>query len=153
MSGEKGLLGTDQSRESTSNFSYRPYENTLNMRVNHLTDWNTTYNPVVFGQRTIIELGFGEHISYSNNNLISVTKLTTTMPQTDSLQLFWGRYNYSPTPAIVYGFQIFHLGSLILNFIPCYRKSDNEPGMYDTVNNVFYTNAGTGTFIIGNDVN
>lgn len=44
-------------------------------------------------------------------------------------------------------------GDLILgNFIPCYRKSDNEPGMYDTVTKQFFTNAGTGTFIVGNDV-
>lgn len=26
------------------------------------------------------------------------------------------------------------------NFVPCYRKSDNEPGFYDTVNGTFYPN-------------
>lgn len=40
----------------------------------------------------------------------------------------------------------------ILNLIPCYRKSDSEPGMYDTVSGTFYTNSGTGTFLVGNDV-
>lgn len=35
---------------------------------------------------------------------------------------------------------------MVRNFIPCYRKLDNEPGMYDTVNNVFYTNIGEGEF-------
>lgn len=39
------------------------------------------------------------------------------------------------------------------HFIPCYRKSDNKPGMYDIENNVFYTNDGTGEFIVGPDVN
>lgn len=38
------------------------------------------------------------------------------------------------------------------DFIPCYRKSDSEPGMYDTVTKQFFTNQGTGTFIVGNDV-
>lgn len=38
------------------------------------------------------------------------------------------------------------------DFIPCYRKSDSKPGMYDLVNNVFYTNQGTGEFDIGGDV-
>ena len=42
--------------------------------------------------------------------------------------------------------------NILYNFIPCYRRSDDEPGMYDTVNGVFYTNAGTGTFVVGNDV-
>ena len=31
---------------------------------------------------------------------------------------------------------------------PCYRKADNKPGMYDTVNGIFYTNEGTSEFII-----
>ena len=34
------------------------------------------------------------------------------------------------------------------NFIPCVRKSDSKPGMYDTVSKTFYTNAGTGEFIV-----
>ncbi len=40
-----------------------------------------------------------------------------------------------------------------INLIPCYRIADNEIGMYDLVSNTFYTNAGTGTFIKGPDVN
>lgn len=39
------------------------------------------------------------------------------------------------------------------HYIPCYRKSDNVIGMYDTVNNQFYTNVGTGTFLKGADIN
>ena len=39
------------------------------------------------------------------------------------------------------------------NLIPCYRISDNKPGMYDTVTNTFYTNSGTGEFITGPAVN
>ena len=34
-------------------------------------------------------------------------------------------------------------------FYPARRNSDSVLGMYDTANNVFYTNAGTGTFIAG----
>lgn len=41
----------------------------------------------------------------------------------------------------------------IRNFIPCYRKSDNVIGMYDLITKTFYENAGTGTFIKGNDIN
>lgn len=43
-------------------------------------------------------------------------------------------------------------GELVRDFIPCYRKSDNEIGLYDIVNNQFYTNQGSGTFIKGADV-
>lgn len=37
-------------------------------------------------------------------------------------------------------------------FLPCYRNSDNKPGLYDTVNDVFYTNQGTGEFLIGDPI-
>lgn len=48
--------------------------------------------------------------------------------------------------------KIYDNGTLVRDMIPCYRKSDNEIGMYDIVNNVFYTNQGTGTFSKGNDI-
>lgn len=41
----------------------------------------------------------------------------------------------------------------VFDMIPCYRKSDGEIGMYDLVSNTFFTNAGTGTFTKGADVN
>lgn len=39
------------------------------------------------------------------------------------------------------------------NLIPCYRKQDSKPGMYDLVSGEFFTNAGTGEFLVGPDVN
>lgn len=44
-------------------------------------------------------------------------------------------------------------GILSRDFVPCYRKSDNVAGMYDLINDVFYVNAGTGTFSVGPNVN
>ena len=38
---------------------------------------------------------------------------------------------------------------LIRNYIPALRDSDNVAGLYDTVNNVFYDNDGTGSFTTG----
>lgn len=49
----------------------------------------------------------------------------------------------------IYSFIIRENGSEIRNMIPCYRKSDREVGMYDVINGIFYTNAGTGTFTYG----
>lgn len=40
----------------------------------------------------------------------------------------------------------------VSNFIPCYRKSDDEIGMYNVINSKFYSNEGTGEFIKGSDV-
>ena len=39
-------------------------------------------------------------------------------------------------------------GDVVLELLPCVRKSDSKPGMYDTVSKTFYTNAGSGEFIV-----
>ena len=49
----------------------------------------------------------------------------------------------------IYTFKISIGSNLVRNFIPAIRTSDSVAGMYDTVNSVFYTNAGTGTFATG----
>jgi len=52
----------------------------------------------------------------------------------------------------LYGFKLFNNDILVRNMVPCYRKSDNVKGMYDLIENKFYTNAGTGTFEAGNNI-
>ena len=48
--------------------------------------------------------------------------------------------------AKLYSCKIWDNDVLIRDFVPCYRKSDNVIWLYDMVNDVFYTNAGTGSF-------
>ena len=52
----------------------------------------------------------------------------------------------------LYGLQMWHYGNLTRNLIPCYRKSDNVIGLFDTVGMTFYTNIGTGSFGKGTNV-
>lgn len=40
-------------------------------------------------------------------------------------------------------------GVTVRHLIPVVRNADDKPGMYDLVNDVFYTNAGTGEFTYG----
>lgn len=68
-----------------------------------------------------------------------------------SLTLF-GTTNQNKSYSKIFKTSIYGNGVIIRNFVPCYRKSDNEIGLYDLVNGVFYTNQGTGTFTKGNDV-
>lgn len=52
----------------------------------------------------------------------------------------------------VYGLKFWESGVLTHNFIPAKRNSDGVIGMYDTVSNTFFTNAGTGTFTAGAEI-
>lgn len=60
-----------------------------------------------------------------------------------------GTFNEPSDNLSVYYCKIYDNGTLIRNFIPAKRNSDNVLGLYDIVNSKFYTNAGTGTFIAG----
>ena len=111
--------------------------------------------------------GDGRHI-YSNtenkfylDNTLIKTLSTSSFTSTINLyvfalnELFIGstKIETRNCTAKLYELKIYDDNILIRDFVPCYRKSDNEIGMYDLVNNVFYTNAGTGVFLMGTEVN
>lgn len=52
----------------------------------------------------------------------------------------------------LYGLKIYdkdNNNQLVRNFVPCYRNSDKEIGLYDLISNTFFTNEGTGDFTYG----
>lgn len=55
--------------------------------------------------------------------------------------------NYKPALARYYSSKWWDGDTLVRDFVPCYRKSDGTAGMYDTVTDTFFTNAGTGEFV------
>lgn len=52
-------------------------------------------------------------------------------------------------PSRVYYYTLYKNGNMMFNGIPARRNSDNVVGMYDTVTQTFFTNAGTGSFTAG----
>lgn len=59
---------------------------------------------------------------------------------------------YSNASMKLYYCKVWNGNTLIRDLVPCYRVSDNEVGLYDLANDVFYTNEGTGTFSYGSVV-
>ena len=54
--------------------------------------------------------------------------------------MFYGNFYYA---------KFWDNGALVRDFVPCVRKSDNKPGLYDRANGVFYANNGSGEFGVG----
>ena len=50
-------------------------------------------------------------------------------------------------------FRCWRGGTLLRDMVPCRRKADNKPGMYDLVSGTFFTSAGSEDFTAGPDVN
>jgi hypothetical protein len=95
----------------------------------------------------------------NNNVLVNVTNITkSTRSETPSCILFgyYGNPNtgggpYKLRSMKIYSSQFYDNDTLVRDFVPVRRLADNVLGMLDKVNNVFYTNAGTGTFIAGSE--
>lgn len=83
------------------------------------TDWSTSYNG------TNVKLGLFK-LGDTNNT--------------------WSPY--TGQSGKLYSCKILNNNNLIRNFVPC-KNTSGTLGLYDAVNNVFYTNAGTGTFTAG----
>lgn len=119
---------------------------------NNSVVYNTTPDTNI---HTVIYNDANNYVFLDNQNLGSVSDLANSL--INPIALF-ARKSTNPegfAKVRIYYCKITNKDTNILqrNYIPCYRKSDNVIGLYDLVNNVFYTNAGTGTFTYGNIVN
>lgn len=98
-----------------------------------------------------------QHIFTSNSNGVFLdgvsVKAFNSFKSTSTIYLF--NLNLSSTGdyrgrAKVWSYTHKRNGELICELIPCYRIADNVTGMYDTVSKTFFTNKGTGEFLISN---
>lgn len=87
---------------------------------------------------------------------LQITLSTRTSMTSNALYLFClngnGTVGYYAHFALEY-LQITQGDSVIHDYVPCYRKADNVAGLYDLVTGTFFTNAGSGTFAVGNNSN
>lgn len=93
---------------------------------------------------------YNKNIAYVDNTSISCATAFFSNTQY-SLYLFnmndGGKVDDRPAPGQLYGCKIYDDGTLVRNYLPAQRLSDNAIGLYDTVNEVF--NQGVGSFIAG----
>ena len=91
------------------------------------------------GEYTSVSVGT-DTLQPSSNNILILARNDNTLPTS----------NFATGK--LYRFKWYESDVLTLDLVPCFRNSDNEIGMYDVINNIFYTNSGTGTFTKGNDI-
>ena len=97
----------------------------------------------VVGKKFTVEYGNG---SIKINNDKKVDLPTNSFTDTKSIHLFVRNGGSGNISGRIYSFKIYNGNLLIRDFVPAVRNSDNVVGLYDEVNDVFYTNSGTGTF-------
>ena len=117
-------------------------------------NWRITYNKSIPSWAEEYELG-NNYIKDLSTWTTLVTGTASNKSRSDYIPIFWryqSDWSYVLSSLKLYYFQIIDNWTLVRDFVPCYRKSDNVIWLYDLVNNQFYTNSWTWTFSKGNDV-
>ena len=119
-------------------------------------DYGTQYTSI-----DIISAGT-RYTADKNKNVFTYSGSTQTWTQTAetfsntlTMRLFARDYSSSPgyLKGKIYNLKIYNNTVLIRNFVPAKLNSDGSLGLFDTVSKEFYTNAGTGTFVAGAEIN
>ena len=86
------------------------------------------------------------------NGQSSTGSYTTTNVPTTTMYMFLDRANRTTTFSTfkLYYCIIYEGGIKIRHFVPCIRKSDSMPGLYDLVNKLFYYNGSASNWLTGN---
>lgn len=123
-------------------------------------DYNTTQQSDVYtiSANTIYKIYANKNLFYVNDSLVD-TRTSWTF-QSAYTMLLLASNNGGDSTGIgncfngkLYYCKIWDNWTLVRDFVPCYRKSDNVIWLYDLVNKQFYTNSGTWTFTKWPDVN
>ena len=108
------------------------------------------YSPTI-GKQYTLSFNDKNHNFLANNSVVTTglvnTNATTPIIINARDTGTFGQWKY-------YYFRIINnaTNEVIMDLIPCYRKSDRLAGMYDSISGKFFTNIGTGEFIVGGDV-
>jgi hypothetical protein len=138
-------------------FDYENYYNgQLHISWGAINGWST-YN--YYGDYNAHTYDWNKNVFTIDNGVFSAETTYTSFQCTDNLGLFVHIYNGEPcgdvTPWLegyersflhgrLYSCQIYDNGTLIRDLVPCTRDSDSKVGVYDIVNDVFYSSAYSG---------
>lgn len=147
----KTLIGTQDSQYSDSTlYSINIYQSELFVANSHsVWSWNATV-----GANYEIDISAnGANGSVLVNGTTFSFDIKGNIDKKDNILIFCGEVAGTPNlsqavSARLYFCKIYDNGTLVRNLIPA-KNTSGTLGLYDAVNNVFYTNAGTGTFTAG----
>lgn len=144
-----GLFGSRQSQTSASARSHNLFVHNKEIRIDYT--WDSGFNNFDFILNEDITCVINEDGSVMFNNTLFEQRRKRT---SCSYTIYLFNFNNAGTPYTKGTPQRLYYCKIADEryFIPCYRKVDKVVGMYDVIEGIFYTNAGTGTFTVGRNI-
>ena len=112
--------------------------------------YNTFMGSPAVGQKLQISQNKNQITLIIDDNTPLTATLTANTFTAPRNMILFGINRATPLKGLLklYSCQIYDNGTLIRDYVPC-KNPSGELGLYDLVNQQFYSNAGTGTFIAG----
>ncbi len=133
-----------------NNYGFALGSSAINGRVRAF--YNSVWNGTTFlSVNTRYKLYFDKEKLYLNDNLIH-TFSSSTFTNSYTMPFFAQYYNnlnpinYASSGTRIYYIQIYDNDDLVRYLVPALNKNTNIVGMYDMVNDIFYTNPGNSSF-------
>ena len=154
-SGTEWVVGS-RYNSSSKQFSFGVSKATNRFISAYGSTYDITTGPAFDTERHILD--FNKNNVYLDGENIFTYSAETFSAANVSPSLFAlhseGNSSYYYSSCCIYSAKIYDDGTLVANLIPCIRKSDENPGMYDVLNNIFYSSTNTGsTGLISKEIN
>lgn len=142
-----GVFG---SRIAYQNTAFDLFANGQNSSKYFQDDYGSNVNAPMASTLGIYEIDKNKNVTNINGNIYTFP--SSTFQSNYNMYILGintaGSTNNQLGSLKIYSCQIYDNDTLIRDFVPC-KTIDGVIGLYDVVNSVFYTNAGTGSFIAG----
>lgn len=130
------------------NKRYELNDATFNFGTSWNSQWNHNVTPPESGTLEIIggKLYLDGVLKLDKSDQIFTLNSTLTLFTSRNDDTRQNKFN-------LISFKVWQASDLIGDFVPCYRKSDHKPGLYDLVSSQFFVNQGDVEFIVGQNIN
>lgn len=150
------FLGYRNSGISNNSTDYKDYNILINKNTKYRVFINSGLypSPLLKPSSNLIlrEMYKSVNVNGINYSVPIINENFNTFKTLDVFGGYASQYNFSLTSAKIYSLKIYSGDILQRDFIPCYKVSTNEVGLYDIVSQRFFTNKGEGVFTKGNNV-
>lgn len=152
-----GILASDNQDQDSLQFQLQRNNQTVNMLITIARQYHGVTNALTAGNHVII-VDFQNMKWMADDRVEHSLHIGDFVKSNKTVLLLGGHagnsfYNRPGASIRVHHWIVRKGGAKIQHLIACKRKSDNVPGMYDIVNNTFFTNAADGSLIAGANIN
>lgn len=148
--GETWLFGSRTSYNATDTYAMHLYtaSNSLWYQIASASTPQQSYN--FSGNKVTVKVD--KNYMWVNGTQLNSTAFSSSGFTTSTWPLYFGGINENgsgtdrPFIGQIYDIKIWQSTTLVRDFVPVVRNSDGVAGLYDKVENKFYTNSGTGSF-------